>query len=225
MMLAFVCDRSCRYLWSSSQFFSFFLPFLRIFYNSSKNTEKKPQRHPLCPQCGLSRASQLARRDALSLTVSAPRLSDFLSNSRSGDAADWQVACGSMLWQRRFVSSLELRRARPADGDTSVFCGPRASAMRPRRVAVGYRPRERSVNDDRDGCSTVYHHSGCDCCESGSARPLKCLYAVVWIGVFNNTLNSTYPQARATPVPVTARSSHRGPSAQKLLQSTAFSTR
>jgi hypothetical protein len=106
--------------------------------------------------------SQLARRDALSLTVSAPRLSDFLSNSRSGDAADWQVACGSMLWQRRFVSSLELRRARPADGDTSVFCGPRASAMRPRRVAVGYRPRERSVNDDRDGCSTVYHHSGCD---------------------------------------------------------------
>jgi hypothetical protein len=106
--------------------------------------------------------SQLARRDALSLTVSAPRLSDLLSNSRSGDAADWQVACGSMLWQRRFVSSLELRRARPADGDTSVFCGPRASAMRPRRVAVGYRPRERSVNDDRDGCSTVYHHSGCD---------------------------------------------------------------
>ena len=50
--------------------------------------------------------SQLARRDALSLTVSAPRLSDILSNSRSGDAADWQVACGSMLWQRRFVSSL-----------------------------------------------------------------------------------------------------------------------
>ena len=166
--------------------------------------------------------SQLARRDALSLTVSAPRLSDLLSNSRSGDAADWQVACGSMLWQRRFVSSLELRRARPADGDTSAVCGPRASAMRPRRVAVGYRPRERSANDDRDGCSTVYHHSGCDC-ESGSARPLKCLYAVVWIGVFNNTLNSTCPQARATPV--TARSSHRGPSAEKLLQSTAFSTR
>ena len=168
--------------------------------------------------------SQLARRDALSLTVSAPRLSDFLSNSRSGDAADWQVACGSMLWQRRFVSSLELRRARPADGDTSAVCGPRASAMRPRRVAVGYRPREGSANDDRDGCSTVYHHSGCDC-ESGSARPLKCLYAVVWIGVFNNTLklNSTCPQARATPV--TARSSHRGPSAEKLLQSTAFSTK
>ena len=67
--------------------------------------------------------SQLARRDALSLTVSAPRLSDLLSNSRSGDAADWQVACGSMLWQRRFVSSLELRRARPADGDTSALCG------------------------------------------------------------------------------------------------------
>ena len=112
--------------------------------------------------------SQLARRDALSLTVSAPRLtavgvSDFLSNSRSGDAADWQVACGSMLWQRRFVSSLELRRARPADGDTSAVCGPRASAMRPRRVAVGYRPRERSANDARYGCSTVYHHSGCDC--------------------------------------------------------------
>ena len=114
--------------------------------------------------------SQLARRDALSLTVSAPRLSDFLSNSRSGDAADWQVACGSMLWQRRFVSSLELRRARPADGDTSAVCGPRASAMRPRRVAVGYRPRERSANDARYGCSTVYHHSGCGC-ESGSARP------------------------------------------------------
>mgnify|MGYP007024834674 CR=1 FL=1 len=185
------------------------------------HTEKRAQM-----AAAASRApSQLARRDALSLTVSAPRLSDFLSNSRSGDAADWQVACGSMLWQRRFVSSLELRRARPADGDTSVVCGPRASAMRPRRVAVGYRPRERSVNDDRDGCSTVYHHSGCDCCESGSARPLKCLYAVVWIGVFNNTLNSTCPQARATPVPVTARSSHRGPSAQKLLQSTAFSTR
>ena len=55
--------------------------------------------------------SQLARRDALSLTVSAPRLSDLLSNSRSGDAADWQVACGSMLWQRRFVSSLELGTA------------------------------------------------------------------------------------------------------------------
>ena len=128
------------------------------------------QRHPLCPQCGLSRASQLARRDALSLTVSAPRLSDFLSNSRSGDAADWQVACGSMLWQRRFVSSLELRRARPADGDTSAVCGPRASAMRPRRVAVGYRPRERSANDARYGCGTVYHHSGCGC-ESGSARP------------------------------------------------------
>ena len=114
--------------------------------------------------------SQLARRDALSLTVSAPRLSDFLSNSRSGDAADWQVACGSMLWQRRFVSSLELRRARPADGDTSAVCGPRASAMRPRRVTVGYRPRERSANDARYGCSTVYHHSGCGC-ESGSARP------------------------------------------------------
>ena len=36
-----------------------------------------------------------------------------------------------MLWQRRLVSSLELRRARPADGDTStphtsVVCGPRA---------------------------------------------------------------------------------------------------
>lgn len=114
--------------------------------------------------------SQLARRDALSLTVSAPRLSDLLSNSRSGDAADWQVACGSMLWQRRFVSSLELRRARPADGDTSAVCGPRASAMRPRRVTVGYRPRERSANDARYGCSTVYHHSGCGC-ESGSARP------------------------------------------------------
>ena len=123
------------------------------------------------PLAGNSRApSQLARRDALSLTVSAPRLSDFLSNNRSGDAADWQVACGSMLWQRRFVSSLELRRARPADGDTSAVCGPRASAMRPRRVAVGYRPRERSANDARYGCSTVYHHSGCGC-ESGSARP------------------------------------------------------
>ena len=172
---------------------------------------------------GLSRAFTAgASRCIVSLTVSAPRLSDLLSNSRSGDAADWQVACGSMLWQRRFVSSLELRRARPADGDTSAVCGPRASAMRPRRVAVGYRPRERSAKDNRDGCSTVYYHSGCDC-ESGSARPLKCLYAVVWIGVFNNTLNSTCPQARATPV--TARSSHRGPSAEKLLQSTAFSTR
>ena len=163
---------------------------------------------------GLSRAFTAgASRCIVSLTVSAPRLSDLLSNSRSGDAADWQVACGSMLWQRRFVSSLELRRARPADGDTSAVCGPRASAMRPRRVAVGYRPRERSAKDNRDGCSTVYYHSGCDC-ESGSARPLKCLYAVVWIDVFNNTLNGTCPQARATPV--TARSSHRGPSAEKL---------
>ena len=119
--------------------------------------------------------SQLARRDALSLTVSAPRLSDFLSNSRSGDAADWQVACGSMLWQRRFVSSLELRRARPADGDTSAVCGPRASAMRPRRVAVGYRPRERSANDARYGCSTVYHHSGCGCESGSAAKTLKML--------------------------------------------------
>ena len=42
----------------------------------------------------LSRAfTQLARRDALNLTASAPRLSDLLSKSRSGDAADQQVAC------------------------------------------------------------------------------------------------------------------------------------
>ena len=158
--------------------------------------------------------------------ASAPRLSDLLSNSRSGDAADWQVACGSMLWQRRFVSSLELRRARPADGDTSAVCGPRASAMRPRRVAVGYRPRERSANDDRDHVMAVARctiRQRVRLRESGSARPLKCLYAVVWIGVFNNTLNSTCPQARATPV--TARSSHRGPFAVKLPEILVFSTR
>ena len=126
---------------------------------------------PRLPRPAASRApSQLAHRDALSLTVSARRLSDLLSNSRRGDAADWQVACGSMLWQRRFVSSLELRRARPADGDTTAVCGPRALAMRPRRVAVGYCLRERCANDDRDGCSTVYYHSGCGC-ESGSAGP------------------------------------------------------
>ena len=134
---------------------------------------------------GLSRAFTAgASRCIVSLTVSAPRLSDLLSNSRSGDAADWQVACGSMLWQRRFVSSLELRRARPADGDTSAVCGPRASAMRPRRVAVGYRPRERSANDDRRivmavARCTITAQRTCDCeSESGSARPLKCFLLV-----------------------------------------------
>ena len=50
----------------------------------------------------VSRASsQPARRDALTLVASPPRLPDLLSNSRSGDSADRQVACDSKPWQRR----------------------------------------------------------------------------------------------------------------------------
>ena len=100
--------------------------------------------------------SQLARRDALSLTASAPRLSDLLSNSRSGDAADWQVAC-------------ELRRA---DADVAPRGLERGLAPRPASCCVardrptGDRQRpsaqqlnwadERSANSCRDSCSTVY---------------------------------------------------------------------
>ena len=53
--------------------------------------------------------SQLSRRDALNLTASAPRLSDLLSKSRSGDTADQQVACVctpcSAAWSAVAISS------------------------------------------------------------------------------------------------------------------------
>ena len=119
--------------------------------------------------------SQLARRDALSLTASAPRLSDLLSNSRSGDAADWQVAC-------------ELRRAaadEPPRGQERGLAPRPASCCvaRDRPTGDRQRPSAQQLNwAQMNGvrtlvviavarCIGVYHESGC---ESGSTRPSKC---------------------------------------------------
>jgi hypothetical protein len=66
---------------------------------------------------------------------------------------------------------LILTRFRVSIGNATETCGSRVSPAR-----------TQCTKDDCDGCS--------------------CLYAVVWIGaVFNNTLNSTCPQARGRPAP------------------------
>ena len=88
--------------------------------------------------CSGSRApSQLARRDVLNLTASAPRLSDLLSNSRSGDAADQQVACVCTPCSAAWSAVAILFVSRLADGDDNVVRWLRASALRPRHTIFG----------------------------------------------------------------------------------------
>ena len=88
--------------------------------------------------CSGSRApSQLARRDVLNLTASAPRLSDLLSNSRSGDAADQQVACVCTPCSAAWSAVAILFVSRLADGDDNVVRWLRASALHPRHTIFG----------------------------------------------------------------------------------------
>ena len=81
--------------------------------------------------------SQLSRRDALNLTASAPQLSNLLYNSRSGDAADQQVACVCTPCSAAWSAVAILFVSRLADGDDNVVRWLRASALRPRHTIFG----------------------------------------------------------------------------------------
>ena len=91
---------------------------------------------PLVRMCAPSQLV-VVRRDALSLTVSAPRLSDLLSNSRSGDAADQQVVCVCTPCSAAWSAVAILFVSRLADGDDNVVRWLRASALRPRHTIFG----------------------------------------------------------------------------------------
>ena len=112
-------------------------------------------------------ASQLARRDALNLTASAPWLSDLLSNSRSGDAADQQVACvcsfarrAAQLGQRSQFSSCPGSPTDDGADDNVVrwlrehrHCTPETQDHLGRSLAAV--PTSNEDGDGCDGCSTV----------------------------------------------------------------------
>ena len=101
----------------------------------------------------LSRAfTQLARRDALNLTASAPRLSDLLSKSRSGDAADQQVACVCTPCSAAWSAVAILFVSRLADSDANVVRWLRAPALRPRHKIFGRGADEQLAETSSDGC-------------------------------------------------------------------------
>ena len=77
------------------------------------------------------------------------RLSGDTPDSRSGDAADWQVGCDAMPALRCLVSDAVSFVILTADGDASIVGGPRASAKSRSRSLFAFGADARPVQRNR----------------------------------------------------------------------------
>ena len=92
------------------------------------------------------------------------RLSGDTPDSRSGDAADWQVGCDAMPALRCLVSDAVFFVILTADGDASIVGGPRASAKSLSRSLFAFGADARPVQRNRQPPTVRCKHNQAHVC-------------------------------------------------------------